>query len=93
MARKRRSSRKAVPPPLMMAELMLSSWETIARRTWMMSQGTCSDAEYQRMVREKTEAAMLSGLALTRGAGAAAVMGPWRSRSVANSKRLRKKKS
>jgi hypothetical protein len=29
----------------MMAELMMASWETIARRSLMMVQGTCSLAE------------------------------------------------
>ena len=54
---KRRKKRAAVPLPLMMAETALSSWETIGHRTWMMAQGRCSPAEYQRMVVEKAQAA------------------------------------
>jgi hypothetical protein len=78
----------------MTAELVVSSWETIARRTWMMAQGRCSPAEYRRMVGEKVWAAYLSGVALasTRGnAAAAAALKPWHRRATANAKRLRKK--
>ena len=64
---KKRKRTKAVPLPLMMAELTLASWETIARRTLMMAQGTCSPAEYRRMVREKAHAAHRSGLPAARG--------------------------
>jgi hypothetical protein len=91
---KTRRRKKTVPLPLMMAELAFSSWETIARRSWMMAQGTCSAAEYRRMVLEKAEAAQLSGKALgfPRGkSSATAVLAPWHRRAVANSKRLRKK--
>ena len=35
---KRRKRTKAVPSPLVMAELAVASWETIARRTLMMAQ-------------------------------------------------------
>ena len=52
----KRKRMKAVPLPVMMAELTFASWETIARRTWMMAQGTCSPAEYRRMVHEKAQA-------------------------------------
>lgn len=92
MARKRR---KTVPLPLMMAELTASSWETIARRSWMMARGTCSPAEYQRMVTEKATAAYLTGLALASGThkgDIAALLDPWHSRATANAKRLRRKK-
>jgi len=58
----------------------------------MMSQGTCTAAEYARMTREKTEAAVASGLAISRGAGAATVLGPWKTRADANARRLRRKK-
>lgn len=79
----------------MIAELMLASWETMARRTWMMSQGSCSPAEYRRMVREKAQAAGLSGLALAfpgRRDIAAACLAPWHRRATANARRLRRKK-
>ena len=46
--------------PVMMAQLTLSSWETIFHRSLMMAQGTCNAAEYQRMIMEKA-AAMLRG--------------------------------
>jgi hypothetical protein len=36
---KKRKRTKAVPLPLMMAELTLASWETIARRTLMIGSG------------------------------------------------------
>jgi len=90
----KRKRAKTVPLPIMMAELTFSSWETIARRTWMMSQGTCSPAEYQRMVREKAQAALYSGLALTNSRGmfaAEALLAPWHKRAAANAKRLRRK--
>ena len=94
MSKRRR--RKPVPLPLMAAELAFSSWETIARRTWMMAQGNCSPAEYQRMVLEKMEAACHSGLVLAfpgKGDAATALLAPWHSRATANARRLRKGKS
>src|ERR1700730_5715608 len=42
--------------PLMMTEIMLASWETMARRTLMIAQNACSPAEYKRMVIEKAAA-------------------------------------
>lgn len=90
---KTRKRRKPVPLPLLAAELALASWETIARRTWMMAQGTCTPAEYRRMVREKAEAAWLSGLALTSPGqrdAVAALLAPWHSRATANARRLRR---
>jgi hypothetical protein len=75
----------------MMTQLTLSSWETIYRRTLMMAQGSCSAAEYQRMVVEKTAAMQASTLALMTGRGHAAVLAPYLVRSRANAKRLRKK--
>ena len=90
----KRKRMKAVPLPVMMAELTFASWDTIARRTWMMAQGTCSPAEYRRMVREKAQAALYSGLALTASTGAvttAALLAPWHKRATANARRLRRK--
>jgi len=91
---KKRKRRRAAPPlPLMMAELTWASWETVARRTWMMADGSCSMAEYQRMVLEKTRAAQRSVLALMLpGVTLAAAMAPWHGPAVANARRLRKKK-
>lgn len=91
MARKRR--RRAVPPlPLLLAELAIASWETALRRTAMMAAGTCSSAEYRRMVLEKAEAAQRSALALmtlSGQEGLRALLAPWHSRARANAKRLR----
>ena len=83
-----------VPLPLMAAELALSSWEAIARRTWMISLGYCSPAEYQRMVIEKIQAAHETGLALAMpwtAATAAGLLAPWHSRATANARRLLKR--
>ena len=81
----------AVSAPLMIAELAWASWETIVRRTVMMAQSTCSSAEYQRMLDEKTAAALeIGGLLLAPcGASAEALLTPWHSRATANAKRLR----
>ena len=88
----KRKRTKALPLPFMMAELTLASWETIARRTWMMAQGTCSAAEYRRMVREKAHAAHRSGFLAARGArDLAALLAPWHKAATANAKRLRRK--
>jgi hypothetical protein len=84
----KRSSRSL---PMMMAQLTFSSWETIYRRSLMMARGTCSPAEYQRMVGEKAAALQASTLALMTGRGRAAALSPYLVRSRANAKRLRKK--
>jgi hypothetical protein len=65
---KKTRRRKAVRLPGMMTELMFSSFETIARRSWMLSQGKCSPTEFARMVLEKQQALYLSGFALLNGA-------------------------
>ena len=77
---------------VMAAELAWASWETIARRTLMIAQSTCSPAEYQKMLSEKTAAAMEIGavLASPMNASAAALLEPWHSRATANAKRLRR---
>jgi hypothetical protein len=76
----------------MITELAVSSWMTIARRSWMMAQGTCSPAEYERMLTEKAEAVQHMGLALAgpwNGDPMTALLMPWHSRATANAKRLR----
>jgi hypothetical protein len=90
---KSRKQRPAMPAPLMMAELAWASWETIARRTLMMAQSTCSAAEYRRMVHEKAAAAVETGrlLSSSKSASAEALLKPWHSRATANAKRLRRK--
>jgi len=77
--------------PVMMAELALSSWETIFHRTVMMAQGTCSLAEYQRMAMEKAEAMRVSMTALAQGRDQTAVLAPFVNRTRANARRLRRK--
>ena len=77
--------------PMMMARLTLASAEVIARRGMMMMQGRCSPAEYQRMVREKMEAAQDSAGRATRGRGLTAMLAPWEARASRNAKRLRGK--
>ena len=69
--RKRRSS-SPFGLPIMMARLTAASLETIFHRTNMMAKGTCSPAEYQRMVAEKAIAAQRSMVALMRRYVAAA---------------------
>ena len=77
--------------PAMMIEMTLASWETIYHRSLMMAQGTCSVAEYQRMVMEKAAAMQASTLALMTGRGNAAALAPYLVSSRANAKRLRRK--
>ena len=83
----------ALATPFMMAELAWASWETIARRSLMMVQNTCSVAEYNRMVAEKTAAALEIGrvLASTGSVSAEALLKPLHSRATANEKRLRQR--
>lgn len=76
-----------------MMELSLASWETIARRTMMMVCGTCSPAEYRRMVQEKSDAIRRTALVLSRSRrpSAAALIKPWHAKATANARRLRRK--
>jgi hypothetical protein len=89
------SRRKRRPAflPIMIAELMRSSWETVARRTWIMAQGSYSAAEYRHILNEKVLAAYSSGLMLANnGSNEAmlAALAPWHRRATANAERLRK---
>jgi hypothetical protein len=89
MARRRRAT---LPFPFMLAELAFASWETIARRMLMMADGTCSPAEYQRMVFEKAKAAQRSSRATSRRSrNPSALLAPWHKGATANAKRLRRK--
>jgi hypothetical protein len=76
----------------MMAELTVSSWTTILRRTQLMAEGKCTPAECQRMMMEKAAAAQASFMALARpGApNPRAVIKPWLIRAKANARRLRR---
>jgi hypothetical protein len=94
MVRRRNRHPVLVPLPLMVVELAFASWETIARRTMMMANGTCSPAEYARMVMEKAAAAQSTALALSRKRtrhNLRSVVGPWHRGATANAKRLRKR--
>jgi hypothetical protein len=88
--------RKNKPLPLVLAELTVSSWETIFHRTALMASGTCSPREYRRMVEEKMRAAQHSGLTLMTGATdpdlLARLMRPWHIGATRNARRLRKRK-
>ena len=78
----------------MMTDLMLSSWETFARRSLLIAQNRCSPLEYHRMISEKALAAMETGYKLMSANGNPAITSlimPWLKRSKANSKRLRKR--
>jgi hypothetical protein len=88
---KRLAFRHSRPLPVMMAELAMASWETIARRTAMIARGTLSPAEYQRMVIEKAAALQQSALAVMTGRGKKAALAPWHKRATANARRLRRK--
>ena len=76
--------------PAMMTQLTLSSWETIYHRSVMMALGTCTAAEYQRMVMEKAAALQASSMAIMMGRGHAAAVAPYLVRSRANARRLRR---
>ena len=74
-----------------MARLMAASWETVLRRSLLMTRGACSAAEYQRMTAEKVAAMQTATQALMRGKGRAAMLAPFVSRARSNAKRLRRK--
>jgi len=88
---KRPARRRARSLPLMMAELAMASWETIARRTAMIARGTCTPTEYQRMVMEKAAALQQSAIAVMTGRSKKAALRPWHKRATANARRLRRK--
>ena len=75
----------------MMAALATASWQTIFHRSMMMAAGTCSAAEYQRMVMEKVAAAQAATVALMAGKGSAAVVAPYLRKARANARRLGKR--
>jgi len=64
------------------------------RRAWLMAQNKCSPGQYRRMVKEKAEAAALSGLTFLSSGGRASarsLRAPWHAGARADAKRLRKK--
>jgi hypothetical protein len=78
--------------PMVMARLTAASMETIMHRTRMMALGTCSAAEYQRMVLEKADAARHAMLKCMTGCSPAAILAPYLTRARSNAKRLRRKR-
>ena len=92
MAMRNRGSAGAMAVPMMMAEMTLASWETIFRRTMMMAGGSCSASEYQKMLLEKMGAAQASTTAMMLTGSVNAALSPWHRASVANVKRLRRRK-
>ena len=88
---KRLARRRTRALSLMMAELLTASWETVARRTTMIAQGTCTPKEYQRMMLEKAAALQQSAIAVMTGRGKKAALAPWHKRATANARRLRRK--
>ncbi len=91
---KARKRKRVVSLSQLTCELACASWETFARRSLMMAQGTCSPAEYRRMIAEKAQASAASSVIFLAGGGRApiaAILAPWRSRARANAKRLRRK--
>ena len=88
---KRLARRRTRALSLMMAELLTASWETVARRTSMIAQGTCTPKEYQRMMLEKAAALQQSAIAVMTGRGKKAALAPWHKRATANARRLRRK--
>jgi 23S rRNA maturation mini-RNase III len=86
----KRAPRLPTAFPTTLASLALTSWETIFRRSMMMVQGTCSAAEYQRMVTEKVVATQQSLWAMACGGSHDAMLRPYVTRARANVKRLRR---
>jgi hypothetical protein len=80
--------------PGMLTALGIASAQTIALRAAMMAAGTCTAAEYRRMVREKATAALQTSLkaASWPPASATALLTPWHNKAAANAKRLRRRR-
>jgi hypothetical protein len=79
--------------PFLLFEMTMNSAETIARRWQMMVSGTCSPAEYQRMIYEKMRATQQMGAALlSSNPTIPKLLRPWHSGTRRNVKRLRKRK-
>jgi hypothetical protein len=81
--------------PVLLSELTFASWQTIVMRMGMMASGTCSLAEYQRMLGEKLLASQKSAMAMMLPGHSRdrAVLAPWHRAASANAKRLRRRKS
>ena len=81
-------------PTIMLSELAFASWLTMAHRLTMMTLGTCTMAEYQRMWIEKVLAAQQSAFAaLTpQRRSYTAAIAPWHRAASRNAKRLGRRK-
>jgi hypothetical protein len=88
---KRLNHRRTRALPMLVTELVLASWETVARRTAMIARGACTPTEYQRMIIEKVAALQESTMAMMTGRGKKAGLAPWHRRAKANARRLRRK--
>ena len=78
--------------PVLLAELTAASVETVLLRTWMMASGTCSSAEYGRMVREKLLAARKSCQAASGiVVDPVTILRPWHTGATGNVRRLRRR--
>jgi hypothetical protein len=86
----RKRTRRVSALPVMIAQLSMASWETIFHRTMMMAQGTCSPAEYRKMMTEKAAAMRASTRAVALRKGNKAVLTPFIWRARGNAKRLRR---
>jgi hypothetical protein len=86
--------RRARPFPLLLAELAFASWQTIAYRMDMIARGTCTPAEYRRMVTEKLVATQRSAVAaiLPGRNRNRALLAPWHRAAAANARRLGRRK-
>lgn len=73
----------------MLTRLATASWETIFHRTVLMASGTCSAAEYRRMIAEKMDASYSATMALLTGQGGTAASTPYLHAATANAQRLR----
>jgi hypothetical protein len=77
----------------MLAELAWASAETVGHRFQMMLTGTCTDAEYRRMLTEKLKAAQRMGFAaMSPRPKVGELLAPWHGAARRNSKRLRRRR-
>lgn len=83
------NSRSSFDTTWMLTRLATASWETILHRSVLIATGTCSVAEYSRMVAEKMDASRSATVALMTGQGGTAVIAPYLDAATANAKRLR----
>ena len=71
--------------------LLIDSACNLFHRTMLMAQGSCTAAEYQRMVAEKIGDVEMAAVALMTGRGQKAALAPFVRAARANAKRLRRR--